>query len=140
MNTKQMVCFDNGGETWDRYTILDKATGAMIGASEQPFHPQGFGQYVGNAAHNYWVTAYGHGWNRTDPETLKKRVKFGIRHFLNDCSHIGKVIPFDQLPPDVRKFAVQTFTQEAPKLTPGTTPGVFSFVAQDGLVMLKHGL
>jgi len=43
---------DNGGETFDRYTLsfLDPETGESMcyGASENPFHPQGFGQYVGD--------------------------------------------------------------------------------------------
>ena len=39
---------DNGGETFDRYTIsiLYGEEFAMFGASENPF--QGFGQYVGD--------------------------------------------------------------------------------------------
>jgi hypothetical protein len=42
---------DNGGETFDRYTlsfISDDGESFMYGASENPFHPQGFGMYVGD--------------------------------------------------------------------------------------------
>jgi hypothetical protein len=44
-------CYDNGGETFDRYTVIYLAyperqprTFAARGMSEHPFHPQGFGQ------------------------------------------------------------------------------------------------
>jgi hypothetical protein len=44
-------CYDNGGKTFDRYTVIymdererDGTYGAR-GMSANPFHPQGFGQY-----------------------------------------------------------------------------------------------
>jgi len=43
---------DNGGETAGRYTLtfLDTESGEMFmyGADENPFHPQGFGMFVGD--------------------------------------------------------------------------------------------
>lgn len=49
---------DNGGETCDRYTLsfhtydesTDESEFFMYGASENPFHPQGFGQFVGDGS------------------------------------------------------------------------------------------
>lgn len=47
--------YDNGGKTFDRYTIVPPRWAKeerehngfnTIGASEQPFHPQGFGQHT----------------------------------------------------------------------------------------------
>ena len=43
------IILDNKGETFDRYTII-LPNGDCYGASENPFHPQGFGQYCGNIA------------------------------------------------------------------------------------------
>ncbi len=45
-----LAIFDNGGKTWDRFTILyTPAPGSewveYFGASEHPFDPQGFGQH-----------------------------------------------------------------------------------------------
>jgi hypothetical protein len=40
--------FDNKGKSIDRYTIINLSTGDIYGASCDPFHPQGFGQYSGN--------------------------------------------------------------------------------------------
>ena len=82
--------YDNGGQTWDRYTIIpprwakdwrDPAGGFdAIGASERPFGPQGFGQMV---------CAY-------------------------PGPHLGKRIRWDELPADVQRFARQSFPAYAP--------------------------
>lgn len=48
--------YDNGGETFDRYTVYYKGRGTLdyrpqgtfrfcVGMSENPFHPQGYGQH-----------------------------------------------------------------------------------------------
>ena len=83
-NGKRYVCKvqDNGGETCDRYTITFKAIRVphvgliypYLAASDNPFHPQGFGQ---------------HGEARYDLSTNK---------------NIGKRIAFDELPEDVKRF------------------------------------
>jgi hypothetical protein len=86
VNGKKKVCviYDNGGETFDRYTVIFKAFRARgyglvypyIGASSHPFAPQGFGQ---------------HGESR-----------YSIRE-----PHLGKRIAFDDVPPDVQMFIIQ---------------------------------
>ena len=50
------MIFDNGGETLDRYTLV--FDGHCWGMSEKPFHPHGYGQYVGElglAVSNEWI-------------------------------------------------------------------------------------
>jgi hypothetical protein len=48
---KAIKIYDNGGKTADRYTVVymtereRDGTYAAVGMSEQPFHPQGFGQH-----------------------------------------------------------------------------------------------
>lgn len=50
---KWIRCFDNGGKTWDRYTVVFthahsfglKGYTVGVGMSQNPFHPQGFGQH-----------------------------------------------------------------------------------------------
>jgi hypothetical protein len=107
---KNIIVFDNGGETFDRYTIINKKDGEMIGSSDSPFHPQGFGQYCGNVADNYWRTAYGYGWrNGCNKALLNKRIKYAVNLFLSDCGNIGKIIDFNSLPDDVKQFAKQSF-------------------------------
>jgi predicted RNA-binding Zn-ribbon protein involved in translation (DUF1610 family) len=39
--------YDNGGETIDRYTLIDRQNG-MHGFNSEPYHPQGFGQFAGD--------------------------------------------------------------------------------------------
>jgi hypothetical protein len=49
---KNIRIYDNGGKTFDRYTVVyldqperEPNTFAAIGMSANPFHPQGFGQH-----------------------------------------------------------------------------------------------
>jgi hypothetical protein len=87
VNGKRKTCriYDNGGASWDRYTVAFRAVRhprhglyyPYIAASERPFHPQGFGQ---------------HGESQT----------------FVDGSHLGKRIAFTDCPPDVQKFILQS--------------------------------
>ena len=83
---KRYVCriYDNGGETFDRYTIAFKghrSFGGMeypyLAASSDPFH--GFGQ---------------HGWSS---------------NYL-DGKHLGKRVAFEDVPKPVRQFIRQELT------------------------------
>ena len=90
MKTTDLRCYDNGGETVDRYTILPPGKRGLhsrltpdghalwegIAADETPFHPQGFGQHIEAVA----------------------------------GPHLGARIPFDQLPAEVQRFARQAFS------------------------------
>lgn len=79
--------YDNGGKTFDRYTILppryaggayrERAPGTWtaIAASEKPYHPQGFGQHV---------------------SAMPGR-------------HLGRRIRWCDLPDDVQRFACEAF-------------------------------
>lgn len=104
---KNLICFDNNGETFDRFTILNKKTGDMLGSSKQPFMPNGFGQHCGNVAENYWNVAYGYAWRKRCD--VKKCIKYAINRFISDSGHIGKVIDFNTMPIDVQKFAELSF-------------------------------
>lgn len=83
--------YDNGGESFDRYTVVftgryTHKTGGVhwyLGASEHPFHPQGFGQTGESRTHQ-----------QIDYPTY---------------GHLGKKIKFKDLPPDVKKFTLQVY-------------------------------
>jgi hypothetical protein len=47
MFKNSILVYDNGGESFDRYTIVTPDN-SVYGASDNPFHPQGFGQFVGD--------------------------------------------------------------------------------------------
>ena len=89
-NGKKYVCriYDDGGETFDRYTICLKAYRSYRGliypylaASTHPFDAHGFGQ---------------HGENDTPI----------------DGKHLGKRIAFEDCPKDVQDFILQNLGKE----------------------------
>ncbi len=79
-------CWDNGGRSIDRYSIaitgMQSARGVpytyWLGASENPFHPQGFGQHEGE---------------------IMTREFFRSRY-----THLGHPVGLLDLPPDVQRF------------------------------------
>ena len=53
VNNQRVKCYDNGGTTFYRYTVvyIDQPerrvnTFACVGMSDNPFHPQGYGQHA----------------------------------------------------------------------------------------------
>jgi hypothetical protein len=58
---KWIRAFDNGGKTFDRYTVVFTHAHSFglqgytvgLGMSERPFHPQGFGQHFEYKRQNY---------------------------------------------------------------------------------------
>lgn len=89
-------CYDNGGRSFDRYTILPPrwaveykggrraGVGILwdaIGSSEHPFDPKGFGQYCEAVA----------------------------------GPHMGRRVCWKDLPADVQKFAREYFPEYAPE-------------------------
>ena len=92
LDENNIVCFDNGGVTFDRYTVLfigdyaltNEGTSLYIGMSEHPFHPQGFGQ---------------HG-------ELFGVFEIGISYVVDDfwsSDNGDEIIPFADLPEDCKK-------------------------------------
>lgn len=86
IETLNIRCYDNGGKTFDRYTVVymdlpERAAGMFqaVGMSEHPFHPQGFGQHT--------TAAPGR--------------------------HLGKRVALDQLPEDCQKLVRQDLTPTA---------------------------
>ena len=86
---KWIRCYDNGGKTIDRYTVVFTGnytgkTGRQswnLGMSSNPFHPQGFGQ---------------HG----ESEYPIDRPTYG---------HLGKKIKFDDMPADCQKLVLSDY-------------------------------
>lgn len=86
-------CYDNGGRTLDRYTIIPPRWAGeqyrerapflwqAIGASACPYHPQGFGMHCSAAP----------------------------------GSHLGKRVHWRTLPADVQRFAREAFPEFAPR-------------------------
>ena len=76
-------CYDNGGKTVDRYTVVftgRNAGGMYLGMSATPTHPQGFAQH-GEARNK---------WDRID---------------YPKSAHLGKRVSWLMLPPECRAVA-----------------------------------
>jgi hypothetical protein len=97
-----IVVLDNNGESFDRYTIINRKTGDVWGASENPSHPQGFGSYNHNIADSYWSTAYGSAWRKRINE--KMAIKCAVRNYLIDTTNIGARVSLKTLPKEVLTF------------------------------------
>lgn len=73
---KQTRIFDNGGKSFDRYTFI-LPDNQMVGASEMPNSPLGYGMFVGD-------------WKGGTTRHLGKRIKRedlseGVLTFLEYC-------------------------------------------------------
>jgi hypothetical protein len=95
-------CYDNGGKTVDRYTVVFAGRHAAariyrvfpyLGMSSQPFHPQGFGQ---------------HGETRDKPCDVDR---WGFPPAMGRTGHLGKRIPFADLPDDCRKLVMGDYLE-----------------------------
>lgn len=113
---KKIACFDNGGESLDRFTLISLDSGDMIGASERPFSPLGFGQYCGNPAWDYFARTVGvcymRGISDKDPKHYRKIIKQKTAEIVADFKNegaLGHIVDFETLPLDVQQFAKQSF-------------------------------
>lgn len=88
--------FDNGGETLDRYTVIDE-NGDMLGLSETG---AGFTQFVGNCADK---PLDGCKWKPTVIDFLKlaRKEKF-----------LGEELSFSQLPKELREHIIERFRND----------------------------
>ena len=87
---KEVFVFDNEGKSFDRFTVVTD-DGSLFGASTQPFHPQGFGQFCGEVQTQNSIT-----------------VDVYIGNARNEPGWLGKEITaFSDLPEDVQKYVEQ---------------------------------
>ena len=92
-----VVCFDNGGETLDRYTVLftghyTHLTGGVswgLNMNAAPFHPQGIGM------HFEMFVEY-------DTE---------VNYVEEDFGHWGDIVPFSSLPEDCKRAVMQDYKE-----------------------------
>jgi len=91
-----LAIYDNGGKTWDRYTVFYKPTEPVDyaygwigyrGMSEDPYAPNGFGIYAEMKAHE--VAAYRNRVYRDSAKwsSLPEQVKKSVRQ---DCADFQK--------------------------------------------------
>ena len=82
--------FDNGGASFDRYTLVGLKSGEVLASSEFPFSPQGVGLHCFNAE--------------------KDSPYYGLKSFLEEFrsrKDETEVKDFSSLPRDVLRFMAQ---------------------------------
>jgi hypothetical protein len=92
-------CYDNGGESIDRYTVVYTGryrhlTGGVswyVGMNSAPFHPQDFGQQ-GEGKDARCIDCLDGSWGGAS---------------IGRSNHLGKRIPFAELPEDCQRLVVQ---------------------------------
>lgn len=93
---KCVRCYDNGGTTADRYTVVytgryrGKGHFQYVGMSALPFHPQGVGMH-------------GEHWQQIDTN------KSGFAPAMGRKNHLGKRIPFVELPKDCQRLVLSDY-------------------------------
>jgi hypothetical protein len=111
---KKFIVFDNGGKTHDRFTIINKETGDVFAASENPYDSKGVGSHVGNCA-SHKIVLHGAGWRQKLP--LKKVIQAEVENYVNnaklDPDWIGKETGSKSLPEGVRKYIAELDAQDS---------------------------
>lgn len=104
--------FDNGGETCDRYTVIDKH-GDMLGLSNDTTHPLGFSQFCGNIVDNYMIPSYGASWRRhCNVDKIIKQERPRLVKEFETNGNIGKKIKFSELPDNIKLHIKSRFENE----------------------------
>lgn len=105
----KFYAFDNLGESFDRYTIINNE-GDMLGLSENPSHPQGVSQFAGNCVDNYMFVSFGYAWRRQC--NVKKIIKNELPRIIDEFKqegNIGKFVDFNNLPDEIKNHAINRF-------------------------------
>lgn len=107
--------FDNEGRSYDNYTIVNK-DGEVFGSSDNPFAPNGFGQYSGNvielteAEHALLFLDKNGGYRK---DAIKKYKRQFVNNARKNPDWLGKEIKdFTKLPEDVQKYINQINSDE----------------------------
>ena len=97
-------CYDNGGESADRYSVLftgryTHKTGGeylYLAMSAAPFHPQGVGMHGGCPHQPDTMDSRGRPWARRPPS-------------IRRMCHLGRRVEFSELPDDCRKLVLRDY-------------------------------
>lgn len=113
MAHKQIIIFDNGGKTVDRFTGILTKTGDVVGFNENPFHPCGFGQFCGNVTDRMNLT-YGYGWRNhfSEKKILKQELSHYLKEARNNPEWLGKEIERCSLSKEAQKYVEQILNED----------------------------
>jgi hypothetical protein len=121
MNT--YIIFDNSGMTLDRFTIINKETGDVFAAGEDPGRPEQTGKWIGNCAAHH-IVLNGCGWRQRLPS--KKIIISDTENYINnarlDPAWIGREVDLRNLPRKIREYI--SHLDPAARMGPNTQGGV----------------
>jgi hypothetical protein len=99
------VIFDKGPIVTDRFTIINRETGDVFGAAENPNALNWTARFIGNCA-DHRVVLRGAGWRQGLP--TKKIIKTEIENYVNnarlDPDWIGRELDISALPENIRRY------------------------------------
>jgi hypothetical protein len=102
---KRIIVYDNVGESYDRFTIIDTKTGDMYGSSSEPFQPNGFGQYCGNLVSSYMNQTYGAIYKKRSVRQIRAIMENQIAIADSDSTWLGvRVKDNKELPKGVQIY------------------------------------
>lgn len=112
MANKQIIIFDNGGKTIDRFTGILTKTGDVVGFNENPFNPCGFGLFFGNVMDRMNLT-FGCSWRKhfKESKVLKAELKHYLAEAKNNPDWLGKQIEVTHLSEEAQKYVRQLLEQ-----------------------------
>lgn len=94
---KYIRAYDNGGESFDRYTVVYTGNYNNIGVKKRTYNPRQSYLYVGMSEHPFAPSGFGqHG----ETDSIIDRPAYG---------HLGKKITFNELPEDCKKLVVSDY-------------------------------
>jgi hypothetical protein len=106
------IVFDNKGQTPDRFTIINRETGDVFGASENPAGPCGIAKFCGNCA-DHKIVLYGAGWRQSLPP--KKIIHAEVENYIGNArlngDWLGVEVALDSLPLGVRDYIARLSLQ-----------------------------
>ena len=88
-------CYDQGGFTWDRWTIVftSRRGGYYLAASDDPTHPQGFGQHGDGLI------------DRVEDQKFLRPPAIGRKN------HLGTRVTFESLPEKLRQYVLKEYKE-----------------------------
>jgi hypothetical protein len=118
---KKFIIFDNGGQTVDRFTIINKETGDIFGCSDTPNAPGCAGGLIGNCV-SHRIIVCGAGWRQRLPgkNIIKEEVDNYVNNARLDPDWLGREVDLINLPMNVKHF----ISRLAPDTHPGDSPKV----------------
>lgn len=105
---KYVRCYDNGGESADRYTVVYTGKYRTLGTKRGGERVNGWFQYVGMSAEPFHPQ--GVGMHGEHPQQIDVN-KSGFAPAMGRKNHLGTRIPFTSLPKDCQKLVLSDYRE-----------------------------